>query len=87
MGTGKGLYGLGSVVNPLWVNPLVIWTFEFSQLTHALRYPFVSFNPDIYLLNVWGPQFYSIFSIVFVGGFVSILVKLIRKSSNVSLNH
>ena len=85
MGSGRGLYALGGVASALWVHPLVIWSFEFSQLTHAIRYLFLSHNPDIYLLNVWGPYFYSIFSIIFVGGFVSILIKLIRTSPNMSL--
>ena len=87
MGSGRGLYELGSIATALWVHPLVLWTFEYSQLFHALRYPFVSFYPDIYLLKVWGPYFYSLFSIISLGMFTSILVWLNRKSSLISKTH
>jgi len=84
MGSGRGLYALGGVATALWVHPLVLWTFEYSQLIHALRYPLVSFYPDIFLLKVWGPYFYSIFSIISLGTLTYILVWLNRKSSMVS---
>ncbi len=63
MGSGKGLYELGHLTQSLWIHPLVLWTFEYSQLTHAIRYLFVSIEPDIYLLKFLGPYFYSAFFI------------------------
>ena len=64
-GMGESQYGLYSLPSLGWtarISPLVLWTFEFSQLTHAIRYLFVSSEPDIYLLKLWGPYFYSILS-------------------------
>ncbi len=83
MGSGKGLYELGHVGSSLWVHPLVIWTFEYSQLTHALRYALISLHPDIFLLKVWGVYFYSIFSIFSIGLLTFCLYYLNKTSSNI----
>ena len=82
MGSGKGLYELGHVATTLWIHPLVLWTFEFSQLTHALRYALVSLHPDIFLLKVWGIYFYSIFSTISIGLLTFYLIHLNKKSIN-----
>jgi len=82
MGSGRGLYELGHVASSLWVHPLVIWTFEFSQLTHALRYAMISLHPDIFLLKVWGIYFYSIFSIVSISLLTFYLIYLNKKFTN-----
>jgi hypothetical protein len=85
MGSGKGLYELGHITDTLWVSPLVLWTFEFSQLTHAIRYLFVSSEPDIYLLKLWGPYFYSIFFILPVSLFY-FLIKLNKKQEKINIS-
>lgn len=81
MGSGKGLYELGHVTQSLWIHPLVLWTFEYSQLTHAIKYLFVSLQPDLYLLKVWGSYFYSVFFILPIT-FSSILILLYKKFEN-----
>ena len=82
MGSGSGLYELGRVASNLWVHPLVLWTFEYSQLTHALRYMFINPFPDIYLLKVWGVYFYSIFTILISSVLVFYLFYLNKKFLN-----
>jgi hypothetical protein len=82
MGSGRGLYELGHIASNLWVNPLVLWTFEYSQLTHALRYMFLNPFPDIYLLKVWGVYFYSIFTILTSSVLVFYLFYLNKKFLN-----
>ena len=79
MGSGKGLYELGHVGTDIWVHPLVIWTFDYSQLTHALRYPLVLSYPDIFWLKVWGIQFYSILSIILISSFTFCLIYFNKK--------
>ena len=48
MGSGRGLYELGHIASALWVHPLVIWTFDYSQLTHTVKYAFEYLHPDIF---------------------------------------
>ena len=81
MGSGRGLYELGHVTQNLWVHPLVIWTFDYSQLTHALKYAFMDLHPDIFWLKVWGIQFYSILSIILISSFTFCLIYLNKKST------
>ena len=82
MGSGKGLYELGHVETILWVHPLTLWTFEFSQLTHAIKYLFLSSHPDIYLLKVLGPSLYSIFFILPTSILVYFIIRLNRIAEN-----
>ncbi len=81
MGSGRGLYELGHITQNLWVHPLVIWTFDYSQLTHALKYAFTYLHHDIFWLKVWGIHFYSILSIISIGSFVYCLIYLNKKST------
>lgn len=65
IGSGRGLYELGHVAKGLWVHPLVLWTFEYSQLTHSIILAFTKLQPDIFLLKVWGTQtFMSLFAAI-----------------------
>jgi hypothetical protein len=92
MGSGKGLYELGHIGSSLWIHPLVIWTFEFSQLTHAIRYiflyldPNLTLKPDIYLLKVWGSYLYSIFFILPIGTLIYFIMKVNKKSENIDIS-
>ena len=86
MGSGKGLYELGHVTQSLWVHPLVLWTFEYSQLTHAIRYLFVSLQPDIFLLKAWGPLMYLSFFIGIISVF-SFLLLFLNKSYKLQLTN
>ena len=92
MGSGKGLYELGHTTTNLWVHPLVIWTFEFSQLTHAIKYlflylqPDVYLQPDIYLLKAWGSYLYSIIFILTIGTLIYFIVKINKKPKNTGIS-
>jgi hypothetical protein len=85
MGSGKGLYELGHITQHIWVHPLVLWTFDYSQLTHAIRYALIDLHPDIFLLKIWGLAFYSIFSIISISLMTLYLIYL-NKNSVKSLN-
>ena len=80
MGSGRGLYELGHITSALWVHPLVIWTFDYSQLTHTVKYAFEYLHPDIFWLKAWGLHFYSIFSIILISSFTYCLIYLNKKS-------
>lgn len=60
-GSTTGLYGLGipsyGQFN-LWINDIVIWTFQYSQLTHSLILMFEGLQHDIYLLHIFGTSIY-----------------------------
>jgi len=83
MGSGRGLYELGHITTSLWVHPLVLWTFEYSQLTHALRSLLITPYYDIYLLKLWGIHFYSIFTILTSSVLIFYLFYLNKKFLNV----
>ena len=67
MATRSGhLYDVGGASN-LWISPLVLWTFEYSQLTQSIINLLFSFEHDIFLLHIFGAGIYSlIVSIVLV---------------------
>tara|TARA_B100001245_G_scaffold97792_1_gene71023 strand:- start:806 stop:1630 length:825 start_codon:yes stop_codon:yes gene_type:complete len=54
-----GLYDVGGAYN-LWISPLVLWTFEFSQLTHSIIRVFTNLQHDIFLLHIFGAGIYSV---------------------------
>lgn len=56
-----GLYILGSEPNiELRIHPVTIWTFEYSQLTLSTKAFFDYFQPDIFLLKLFGPLLFAI---------------------------
>jgi hypothetical protein len=77
----RGLYGIGGEY-PLRLNPAVMWTFEFSQLTHSIKMMLVYLQADLYFLKMFGIQFYStcISSLVAIFGYL--LFKFIRDDRN-----
>jgi hypothetical protein len=68
----RGLYslarvGLGRTVWPIWINPLVIWSFEYNQITQSVLWMFGKLQVDLFLLKLFGIQNY-------ITAFVSILI-------------
>jgi len=54
-GGNTGLFSIGIAgIHPLNLNPLVFWTFEYSQLTKAIILALTNLQPDMYLFKVWG---------------------------------
>ena len=72
-----GLYSLDG--GPLRIGPLVLWTFEFSQLTQSINLMFLHLQPDIFLLKILGSQAYTALLIIFLVPLVSALIITIKK--------
>ena len=53
-GSDVGLYGLAEPTTTLYLHDNVIWTFQYSQLTHSILLAFEGLQHDIYLLHVLG---------------------------------
>ena len=82
MGSGVGLYELGhEPLQSLWIHPAVLWTFDYSQLTHSLKYMLTFSQIDIFLLKAWGLYFYSIFSIASLSILTYLIIRLNKKST------
>jgi hypothetical protein len=85
MGVDQGLYALGRMesgnVYPLWINPLVIYTFEFSQLTHALIWSTTYLQPDIFFLKLLGTEFFFIILSIMVIVPIFLLFRQFKKDS------
>ena len=60
----RGLYSFARKedggVWPIWVNPLIIWSFEYNQLTQSVMWIFGKLQVDIWLLKLLGIQTYII---------------------------
>jgi hypothetical protein len=86
-GSNTGLFALeGFKTANLYLVPEVIWTFQFSQLTHSIILAFEYFQHDIYLLHVFGALPYSVI-FIFSLSFLSYLFwRVIRSRKNSSNN-
>ena len=62
MGREYGLYALArnpdGTVHPLWINPIIIWTFDYSQLTHSIIWAIAKLQIDIFFFELLGTQIY-----------------------------
>ena len=75
-GSHTGLFGLHVLGNfDFYIHDVVIWTFQFSQLTHSISMMFTALQHDIYLLHVFGASAYLI---IFVS-LLSFLFYLFRR--------
>jgi hypothetical protein len=68
----RGLYSLArdettGTVASLWISPLVIWSFEYNQMTQSILWIFSKLQVDLFLLKLFGIQIYIV-------AFVSILI-------------
>ena len=86
-GSNTGLFALeGFKTANLYLVPEVIWTFQFSQLTHSIILAFEYLQHDIYLLHVFGALPYSVI-FIFSLSFLSYLFwRVIRSRKNSSNN-
>ena len=81
----RGLYSLarkddGSVFD-LWINPVIIWTFEFSQITQSSLWLFSKPQFDIYLLKILGAELFIGIFVISIAFLSFLLVKFIKISS------
>jgi hypothetical protein len=60
----RGLYSLARKedggVFPIWINPLVIWSFEYNQITQSVMWFFSKLQVDLFLLKLLGIHTYII---------------------------
>ena len=61
-GQPGGYEGLMSLAQgrscPIYICPEVTWTFQYSQLTHSIYFALNSLHPDLFLLKLFGIQYY-----------------------------
>jgi hypothetical protein len=87
-GMGESQYGLYSLPSPGWtarISPLVLWTFEFSQLTNAIFLAFTHLQLDIFLLKILTPIGYSLSFVAFIGSLLFSLFRLLRNEKKITV--
>jgi len=77
-----GLFSLGDVQTALYIHDAVIWTFEYSQLTHSILMAFSDLQLDLFFVKLFGAPIFIITLSVLL--FVQILMikKLYLKNEN-----
>ena len=78
-GCTHGLFSLGNYMTDLYIHDAVIWTFEFSQLTHSIITAFTALQYDIFLLKVLGPIAYGLTFTSIVTALIYFLFRLLQK--------
>ena len=78
----RGLYSLARKadgnVHDLWISPLIIWTFEFSQIVQSTLWLFSKPQLDLFLLKIFGIELFMVSLVVIIPILFFILVKLAR---------
>ena len=78
----RGLYSLArkadDTVHDMWINPLIIWTFEYSQIVQATLWLFSKPQLDIFLAKIFGIELFVICLTVTVFILFYMLVKSSR---------
>ena len=71
-GHDLGLYSLGNDKTALYLNDVVIWTFQYSQLTNTITTFFTGFYLDIFLLKLMGSGIFAatVFSLLLGQGYL-----------------
>lgn len=80
-GSHTGLFGIATASDPLYINPAVLWSFEYSQLTQSMMTAFTHLQPDIFLLKLFGPLVYGLAIIAILSTLIYLLCNLIRSKS------
>ena len=80
----RGLYSLARQADggvfELWINPVIIWTFEFSQIAQSTMMLLVKPQLDLFLLRIFGIE-------LFLASLVSIIIILFYMLVKVSRNY
>ena len=77
----RGLYAIADG-HPLQLNPAVMWTFQFSQLTHSIQMIFVHLQIDLYFLKMLGTSLYLIVLATITSIFGYLLFRLNQNNSS-----
>ena len=80
-GGDSGLYGLGVAgIHSLSLNPLVLWTFEYSQLVQSINLAFNHLQVDLFLFKLLGPIVTALVLSVIIIPLVFILKSVVNNS-------
>ena len=86
-----GLYALArnadGTVHPLWINPVTIYTFDYSQLTHSIIWAMAKLQIDIFLFESLGMQIYFFTLILFLTIPTFYIFKILRGSSTLTKSY
>lgn len=77
----RGLYAIADG-HPLQLNPAVMWTFQFSQLTHSIQMILVHLQIDLYFLKMLGTSLYLIVLATITSIFGYLLFRLNQNNSS-----
>ena len=82
-GSTTGLFSLGLPTYgsfALWLNDVVFWTFQYSQLTNSISLMFEGLQHDIYLLHLLGSTIYSIILISIISSLSYLFWRVYKKN-------
>jgi hypothetical protein len=90
-GNENGLFALGRMANDdvhrLWINPIVLYTFEFSQLSQSAIWMFTNFQPDLFLFELFGWKIYCAIFFPSIGFVIYFLFKFSKQyNKNLTVN-
>ena len=81
MGGDSGLYSLGMAgIHSYSLNPLVFWTFEYSQLVQSINLAFNHLQVDLFLFRLLGPIVTALVLSVIIIPLVFILKSVVNNS-------
>ena len=81
MGGDSGLYSLGMAgIHNFSLNPLVFWTFEYSQLVQSINLAFNHLQVDLFLFKLLGPIVTALVLSVIIIPLVFILKSVVNNS-------
>ena len=78
----RGLYSLARKadgnVHDLWINPVIIWSFEFSQIVQSTLWLFAKPQLDLFLAKIFGIELFVVCLVVTIPILLFMLVKSSR---------
>jgi hypothetical protein len=86
MGQEYGLYALARMengnVHPLWINPITLYTFDYSQLTHSIIWSISYLQIDLFLFELLGVEYFFITLVIFLILPVFYMLKILNNNLN-----
>jgi hypothetical protein len=78
----RGLYSLArkadTTVHDNWINPLIIWTFEYSQIVQSTLWLFAKPQLDLFLAKIFGIELFVVCLVIIIPVLFFMLVKSSR---------
>ena len=90
-GQPGGVEGLMSLAQgrqgcDLYICPEVTWTFQYSQLTHSIYFALNSLHPDLFLLKLFGIQYYILILVSVLSAEFYLLYRILKPKIKPSIN-